>query len=252
MSNQPPPKSSERNINDVARAILGIKNLPKKLNESLQTIFNKGSGDSKRLFTFQHQVIIQAPKVIGSASDKTQVRVLEGRENAIFNALFIMLLSDTKTTKNIFKAYSDSSIMNKNEHYNILTNINESRFVRYYCLGVSSQGIKRVISLLTSNSFNLFEQKLPLDIFHLSSQHDPLKLVCPMVTEEIPWDEYMDFYKRAESFYKEKRLDEAMQVLQELINKPFTIPIAHLLFDKIRSEQSENQEAFDYLQTFLK
>ena len=68
----------------------------------------------------------------------------------------------------------------------------------------------------------------------------------------IPWQEYMPQYEKAEVLFLKKEYTQAKEILLTLEQEALIrLPVVNVLNKKIKAEEAEAIEAFDYFQKTL-
>lgn len=237
-------------INDIARIALSDQNikLPKGIHDALQNIFTKvRQNENNDNVKFRTQIIQSATH---NSRDKHQV--IKGKRNAIYNALCLLYLIGTGETKKLFQHYYNTKQAPDKRDFSILTVESDEQHLQFFCLGIVRENIEEIIDKLSSTEFDLFADKLPSPFSHNPQNKYDLTPMLKLYNAKIPWKEYMESYQKAEMYFSKKMFTEAQVVLTKLEETAFLrLPIVEHLNMKIRAEELENQEAWNYLQKIL-
>jgi len=223
---------------------LGDKALPTKLHNALNTVFTKThSNDDKDQYAFRKKVI----RVSKNDLDKTSYRVLEGRSNAIYNALCLIAVFGVGPTKKIFQ-YAGTQ---KKEDLPLLVQTQEQSLI-FFCLGVHMDNISKIITTLESGFFDLFTERLPSPFgYNLDDKFN----LAPMIVfyeSKIPWQDYVSRYQAAKLSYATKDVEGAILQLEELeLDALLPLPAVTSLKETIIAKETDAEEASNYLQSLL-
>ena len=68
----------------------------------------------------------------------------------------------------------------------------------------------------------------------------------------IPWNEYIESYENAEAFFAKKDYQQAKKVLKNLEHTALLrLPVIESLNKKIKAQEDESKEAWEYFQKIL-
>jgi hypothetical protein len=237
-------------INDFARRALSKDSitLPKGIHDALQNIFTKiRKNENNDNVKFRGQLI---QSVAYNLSCKHEV--IKGKQNSIYNALCLLYLIGTGETKKLFQHYYDTQHVPAKRDFSILTVQSDQQHLEFFCLGVVRENIEEITQQLLLTEFDLFTDKLLSPFSHNSKNKYDLTPMLKLYQQDIPWKEYMPSYQKAEVYFAKKQFIEAKQVLSELEKTAILrLPIVEYLNIKIKAEEAESKDAWNYLQTLL-
>jgi hypothetical protein len=237
-------------INELARRALSEKSiiLPKRIHDALQNIFTKTrKNENSDNVKFRGQLIQSAGHNLPGKHE-----VIKGKKNSIYNALCLLYIIGTGETKKLFQHYYSTQHVPEKRDFSMLAVQSEQQHLEFFCLGIVMENIEKITQCLLSPEFDLFSDKLPSPFSCNSDNRYDLTPMLRLYQQDIPWKEYMASYQKAEDYFLEKKLIEAKQVLCELEETAIIrLPIVEYLNVKIKSEEAETKEAWDYLQKIL-
>jgi hypothetical protein len=241
-------------INDHARIFLNKKGQSEnldlgKIRMALLTVFvPKHKTESSDTNKFRKEIVF---------TDKTNYSsvkylVIKDKKNSIYNALCLIYLIGAGETRKLFQDYYKTKTTTKNCNVLKLEVQSSQQYLEFFCLGIVRNNIDKIIECIHSPKFDLFTDKLPSPF---TSNHDNKYDLSPMLQlyeKDIPWKEYMDCYERAEHFFAIKEYFKAKQVLCELEETAvLRLPVVESLNKKIKAQEYEIKEAWDYIQKKL-
>jgi hypothetical protein len=241
-------------INDHARIFLSKEGLSEnlelgKLRMALLTVFvPKHKNENSDTNRFRKDII---------CTDKTnpssvKYLVMQGKKNSIYNALCLIYLIGAGEARKLFQDYYKTKATTKSCDVSKLEEQNGQQYLEFFCLGIVRDSIDKIIECIHSPKFDLFTNKLPSPFTsNLDNQYD-LSPMLQLYEKDIPWKEYMDCYERAEQLFEIKAYPKAKQVLCELEEKALLrLPIVESLNKKIKAQEYETKQAWDYIQQKL-
>lgn len=238
-------------INEFARRALSEKPiiLPKGIHDALQNIFTKKrKNENNDNVKFRGQLIQSATHNLPGKHE-----VIKGKQNSIYNALCLLYLIGTGETKKLFQHYYDTLHVPAKRDFSILTVQSDQQHLEFFCLGVVRENIEEITQHLLSTEFDLFTDKLPSPFSCNANSKYDLTPLLRLYQQNIPWKNYMASYQKAENYFSQKQFIEAKQVLSELEETAILrLPIVEYLNTKIKAEETEAKEAWNYLQKILK
>ena len=242
---------NELSMNEHARRFLSKDDitLASKLNVALQNIFTKErEGDTTDKNKFRKRVIFT--EKFGDSPAKYTVN--PESKNAIYNALCLLYLIGTGETKKLFRQYEKNRLTPKKRDFSVLTKQTEQQYLEFFCLGVVRENIDKILACLRSTEFDLFTDKLPSPFSSSDKNKYDLSPMLKLYGQVIPWQEYMTQYEKAEAFFLKKEYAQAKEILFTLEQEALIrLPVVNVLNKKIKAEETEATEAFDYLQKIL-
>jgi hypothetical protein len=237
-------------INEFARRALSEKpiTLPKGIHDALQNIFTKKrKNENNNNVKFRKKLIQSADH---NAPGKHEL--IKGKQNSIYNALCLLYLIGTGETKKLFQHYYDTQHVPSKRDFSILTVQSDQQHLEFFCLGVVRENIEEITQQLRSTEFDLFTDKLSSPFSCNTKSKYDLAPMLRLYQQDIPWKEYMASYQKAERHFAQKQFIEAKQVLCELEKTAILrLPIVEYLNIKIKAEEAESKDAWNYLQTLL-
>ena len=237
-------------INEFARRFLSKTDitLPKAIHDALQNIFTKKrKGENNNNVQYRTLIIKSSTHLLPIKNE-----VIKGKSAAIYNALCLLYLIGTGETKKLFQHYYSTRSTPEKRDFSILKKESDRQYLEFFCLGIVRENIDKIMACLFSNDFDLFSEKLPSPFYSdLNNKYD-LTPMLKLYQKDIPWKDYMERYEKAEMYFNERKLIEAKEVLDKLSEDAFIrLPIIEYLNVKIKAEEAESKEAWDYLQKIL-
>tara|TARA_R110000764_G_scaffold219056_2_gene306684 strand:+ start:510 stop:1250 length:741 start_codon:yes stop_codon:yes gene_type:complete len=238
-------------MNEHARRFLSETNisLPKELNVALQNVFTKTrDGDTVDKNKFRKRVI----KTIKEGDSPAKYIVMPDKGNAIYNTLCLLYLIGTGETKKLFQHYEATSSRPEKRNFSILKKQTDQQYLEFFCLGVVRENIDKIIECLCSVEFDLFTDKLPSPFSNLAKSKYDLTPMLNLYGQVIPWNEYIESYENAEAFFAKKDYQQAKKVLKNLEHTALLrLPVIESLNKKIKAQEDESKEAWEYFQKIL-
>lgn len=243
-----------RNKDDGSRTIRRIASgfinpqceLPKKIHDSLNNIFIKGKTP------YAEKVLSER---VSDSGKKSLYEVKRGSENAIYNALCLLCISETRKVKSVFTEYYTRRIEKKWSY-----SVNASDLSSSYDLhlaatsffGVTQANISVIIDTLQKPEFDLFKEKLPSPFAEYGDRHAHLERIQLLFDVDIDWREVIDIISKVEELESEKQFEKGLDKLFELKHQSCKElkPIKQLE-TRIKSQLNENKEALNYLKKIL-
>ena len=229
-------------MNEHARRFLSETNisLPKELNVALQNVFTKTrDGDTVDKNKFRKRVI----KTIKEGDSPAKYIVMPDKGNAIYNTLCLLYLIGTGETKKLFQHYEATSSRPEKRNFSILKKQTDQQYLEFFCLGIVRENIDKIIECLCSVEFDLFTDKLPSPFSNSSENKYNIMPILNLYGHVIPWKEYMESYEKAEALFTNKDYKQAKEVLK--------LPVVESLNKKIKDQEDESKEAWEYFQKIL-
>lgn len=242
-------------IEHCAKTFLGCNTLPAKIRDALHNILTKGeTKNGKKCKPPLNTAFRESIKESESSNHNERHFVLPGKQNAIFNILCLWhLVGVTKTKEILHKRHRDEL---KEKDIDELNNVADEHYLQFFCLGIVRSDIEKISNEIMDAKFDIYTQKLtsPFRKNKLDKNDKyGISSILHFADKSIPWREYMNQYQKAESLFLGKKLDEAKLCLKELNDlSMIRLPIIDTLLKKIKADELENKEAFDYLQEILK
>ena len=237
-------------INEFARRFLSPEKitLPKAIHDALQNIFTKHrKGENNDNVKYRSLVIKSSEQ-----QSQPKNEVIKGKSAAIYNALCLLYLIGTGETKKLFQHYYNTRSTPEKRDFSVLVRESERQYLEFFCLGIVRENIDKITNCLLSNEFDLFTKKLPSPFYSNSGDENDLTPMLKLYQQDIPWKEYMECYEKAEMYFSEKKLEEAKKAIDDLNRiSVIRLPIVEYLDVKIKSEEAELKEAWNYLQELL-
>jgi hypothetical protein len=238
-------------MNEHARRFLSETqiSLPKELNVALQNVFTKiRDGDTVDKNKFRKRVI----KTIKEGDSPAKYIVMPDKGNAIYNTLCLLYLIGTGETKKLFQHYEATIFRPEKRNFSILKKQTDQQYLEFFCLGIVRENIDKIIECLCSVEFDLFTDKLPSPFSNSSGNEYNIMPILNLYGQVIPWKEYMVSYEKAEAFFIKKDYQQAKEVLKTLENKALLrLPVVESLNKKIKIQEDESKEAWEYFQKIL-
>jgi len=244
---------NELSMNEHARRFLSQGNvdcsLPKELNVALQNIFTKvRDNDTPDKNRFRQRVILV--EKFGDSPAKYTVK--NEAKHSIYNALCLLYLMGTGETKKLFQHYEATRLTPEKRKFSSLTKKTDEQFLAFFCLGVVRENIDKILACLCSTEFDLFTDKLPSPFSSSDKNKYDLSPMLKLYGQVIPWQEYMPQYEKAEVLFLKKEYTQAKEILLTLEQEALIrLPVVNVLNKKIKAEEAEAIEAFDYFQKTL-
>ncbi|NQZ09707.1 MAG: hypothetical protein HRT35_21360 [Algicola sp.] len=217
--------------------------LPKVIHDALQNIFTKGNNKAESI-AFRKAVITSKE---GAHNSKHLVN--DGSEHAIYNALCLIYLIGTRETKKLFQQYYETIRSPDKRDFSILNRETQQRYLAYFSLGIMNVNVENIRQALESDDFDLFKDKLPSPF---STESFDLTPMLTVYGQDIPWQDYLTKYQQAETCYEHKKYEQASQLLDELAQTTvLRLPVIDALRRKIKAEENEAEDAWDFFQQLI-
>lgn len=230
---------------EIARLSLNTEKLPDPIRNALNTIFTKKDGAN----LYRPKIVNE--KITGIRQNKHPLII--GKRNAVRNILCIwyLLNGHTGVTKSFLQEYVKTGMTQK--WIDELLELANQQYLEFFCLGVVRENIQKIIEQLNSDEFDLFTDKLfsPFSV----NKNDPFDItpMLVMYSQEIPWEEYLNRYKKAEIHFNDKQYKQAKEELIELEKLAvIRLPVVEALNKNIQAMEAETAEAWEYFQKILK
>lgn len=218
--------------------------LPKELHDALNNIFTKKS--SSETVKFRKAIVISKEEI----NKKTTHEIIRGRKASIYNALCLYAIIGTGATKKLFQHYYDIQQTKKKQNFDVYLKKRSDKELFFF--GINMDLFDEVKSILCSDEFDLFTEKLPSPFKHSKKSYDltPLITLCD---PSVNWGQFIDHYNSAEINFKHKAYIEAQETLFKIEDERLlNLPLVKILKCQIDAEIIESNEAWDYLQKLLK
>ncbi|WMN60902.1 hypothetical protein NI389_05700 [Pseudoalteromonas xiamenensis] len=239
--------NSNRSIRRIATGLINPQcDLPKKLHDALNNIFIKGKIPyAKKVFTEKNT----------DSGGKNFYEVNRGSENAIYNALCLLCISETRNVKSIFTEFYKQKIQVKRTYI-----VNASDLCSSYDIhlaatsffGVTPANISAIIDSLQKPEFDLFEHRLPSPFTEKGRQDIELEPIQLLFDVAIDWREVIDIISKVEELESAKKFELALKKLSEIKRLELKkLKFINQLEDRVTSQLNENKEALNYLKKIL-
>ncbi|MEM0516377.1 hypothetical protein WCN91_13305 [Pseudoalteromonas sp. YIC-827] len=220
--------------------------LPEPLRSSLNNVFIRGKS------SYQSEIVI----CNSSESFKNnKFTVKKAKVNAIYNALCLLTLTDTKNVKKVFDDYHKSKI-NRTKFKvtdNSLRSSSDEHLAAILFFQVTQDIRERVIKQLEKPTFDLFEHKLTSPFKHINGHPDDLKPMEILFDENICWLEVTEKYNLAEKFFANSDCRNALETIRSIGHRALeNSPTCKALTLKTKALQQEAEDAWNYFQRIIK
>lgn len=218
--------------------------LPASIRDALNTIFTKSSNAQH----YRKKIICQ--KTTGEKQNKHPI--IKGRRHCVRNVLIVWYLlgGNTKKTKCFLQDYAQKKTLT--ETLNELVELTTKQYLEFFCFGVVRDKVNAIISCIESSDFDLFTQELPTPFSNSVDNPSDISPILQAHSQDIPWEQYMQQYQLAESYFEDKNFEQAKKILSDLeAEATIRLPIVEALNRKIVAEELEAKEAWDYFQKIL-
>lgn len=240
-------------INDLARKFLCRNDTKEKtdlgkLRMALLTVFVPKHKDKiSDAKAFREHVIHT------SKTKPVNYLVIPGKENSIYNALCLIYLIGAGDTRLLFQSYYKyQKQLNKICDTSKLEKQTEQQYLEFFCLGVVRERVDEIVECIHSDKFDLFTDKLPSPFSGASKENYDISPLMSLFDKPIPWEFYMEQYQIAEEFFLNKKHTQARIVLKSLEQQALLrLPVVESLNRKIKAEEKEQKDAWDYFQKII-
>ena len=224
-----------KTINSYACDFLNTDKLPKKIHALLQTVF------TKREAKFRKHIMVTEKGV-----HKEKHLLKQGYNAIVGNCLILLTLIESSETKQLFEYYFSTLHTPESRHFDAFFDNSDGKSPAYFFCGIDKNNIDKVNSRLMDVNFDLFTQKLPLPV-------NDKGYILHLLAQDIPWQQYLENYQQAESYFYKEDMFKAKEILLELDKKTLIklIPV-QLLLAKVNTDIEEAEEASLLISDLLK
>lgn len=237
-------QTDTRTLNQIAITFISKDTnyrLPEPLRAALNNIFVK-SGDYICSLTTQTD---------SERGERKRHSVYLSKVNSVYNALFLLTLTDTKNVKKIFTSYHKSKAMLSIDE-NQLKCSSDAHLAAIMFFQIKEQDKIKILDQIRDSSFNLFEQKLASPFNPVNTNKRSLEILKVLFDESIDWQHIIELYRSSESYLSKGDYFNAMDTLSKINNEYLlSSPAIQSLKSRINAQRAETEDAWNYFQKIL-